>query len=140
MDIQIKHLTSGDEAILERVAIDVFDEAIDPDYLRSYLAEANHHMIVAINANEVVGQIRAVVHKHPDRADELYIDNLGVTPTLQRQGIATKLLDAMLELGRSLGCEEAWLATESNNTQAKGFYESYKALEPEPMVFYLFKL
>jgi ribosomal protein S18 acetylase RimI-like enzyme len=139
MDIQIKHLKVGDEAILGRVAIDVFDEAIDLNYLRIYLAEANHHLIVAIKEGEVVGQIRAVIHKHPDRADELYIDNLGVTPTLQRQGNATKLLNAMLGLGKSLGCEEAWLATESNKGQAKGFYESY-SIKPEGMAFYLFKL
>lgn len=139
MTIEIKRLEPGDEAVLERVALDVFDEAIDPDYLRSYLAEANHKMIVALEDDEVVGQIRAIIHKHPDRPPELYIDNLGVAPTLQRRGIATKLLDAMLELGRSLGCEEAWLATERDNAQAKGFYESYK-VAPEPMVFYLFKL
>jgi ribosomal protein S18 acetylase RimI-like enzyme len=137
--IRIRHLKVGDEAVLERVAADVFDEAIDHNYLSSYLSEANHHMMVAINAGEVVGQIRSVIHKHPDRPPELYIDNLGVTPTLQRQGIATQLLDAMLGLGKTLGCEEAWLATESNNNQAKGFYESYKS-KPEPMVFYLFKL
>ena len=139
MSIQIKHLEVGDEAMLERVATDVFDAEINLDYLRSYLAEASHHMIVAVKDNEVVGQIRAVLHKHPDRPNELYIDNLGVTPTLQRQGIATKLFDAMLELGKRLGCEEAWLATESDNSQAKGFYESH-AVKPEPMVFYLFKL
>jgi ribosomal protein S18 acetylase RimI-like enzyme len=139
MDVQIKRLASGDELILERVAVDVFDEAIDFKRLRLYLAEPNHCMMVAIQADEVVGQIRAVIHKHPDRPDELYIDNLGVTPTLQRQGIATKLLDAMLGLGRGLGCEEAWLATESNNSQAKGFYESY-GVKAEAMVFYLFKL
>jgi aminoglycoside 6'-N-acetyltransferase I len=139
MTIEIKRLVAGDEGILEHVAIDVFDEDIDPNYLAAYLAQPNHYMIVAINDNQVVGQIRAVIHKHPDRADELYIDNLGVTTTLQRQGIATKLLDAMLELGKRLGCEEAWLATESDNTRAKGFYESY-GIKPETMVFYLFKL
>jgi ribosomal protein S18 acetylase RimI-like enzyme len=139
MSIQIKHLVAGDEAILERVAVDVFDEAIDPKRLAAYLAEPNHHMMVALKAGEVVGQIRAVVHKHPDRSDELYIDNLGVTPSLQRQGIASKLLKAMLELGKSLGCKEAWLATERDNTQAKGFYESY-GIKAESMVFYLFKL
>jgi ribosomal protein S18 acetylase RimI-like enzyme len=139
MTLEIKQLGPGDEAILERVATDVFDEMIDPYYLRNYLSQTNHHMIVAIKDDEVVGQIRAVVHKHPDRADELYVDNLGVTPNMQRQGVATKLLDAMFELGRALGCEEAWLATESNNSQAKGFYESYR-VKPEPMVFYLFKL
>jgi ribosomal protein S18 acetylase RimI-like enzyme len=139
MDIQIKKLGAGDEAILERVAIDVFDEAIDFNLLKLYLAEPNHSMIVAIKAGEVVGQIRAVIHKHPDRPDELYVDNLGVTPTLQRQGIATKLLDAMLGVGKSLGCEEVWLGTESDNTQAKGFYESY-GVKPETMLMYLFKL
>jgi ribosomal protein S18 acetylase RimI-like enzyme len=139
MTLEIKQLGPGDEAILERVATDVFDEMIDPYYLRNYLSQTNHHMIVAIKDDEVVGQIRAVVHKHPDRADELYVDNLGVTPNMQRQGVATKLLDAMFELGRALGCEEAWLATESNNSQAKGFYESYR-VKPEPMMFYLFKL
>jgi ribosomal protein S18 acetylase RimI-like enzyme len=139
MTAKIKHLQAGDEDILERVAEDVFDEAIDPTYLRRYLAEANHHMIVAIKDNEVVGQIRAVLHRHPDKSDELYIDNLGVTPTQQRQGIATKLLDAMLELGKRLGCEDAWLATEGDNRQAKGFYESY-GIKPEIMAFYLFNL
>ncbi len=139
MTIEIKHLKAGDEAILGRVAVDVFDEAIDAKWLTAYLAQENHHMIVAIKNGEVVGQIRAVVHKHPDRADELYIDNLGVTPSLQRQGIASKLLNAMLELGKSLGCEDAWLATENNNVQARGFYEAH-GVKAEPMIFYLFKL
>jgi ribosomal protein S18 acetylase RimI-like enzyme len=139
MSIEIKRLKVGDEAVLGRVAEDVFDEAINPHYLRAYLAEPNHHMIVAVKEGEVVGQIRAVIHKHPDRTNELYIDNLGVAPSLQRQGIARKLLDTMLGLGKTLGCEEAWLATESNNSQAKGFYESY-GVKPEIIAFYLFKL
>ncbi len=139
MNVEIKQLNSGDEALLEHVATDVFDEMIDPKHLSSYLAQNNHHMIVAIKAGEVVGQIRAVIHQHPDRPRELYIDNLGVTPSLQRQGIASKLLDAMLGLGKTLGCEEAWLGTESDNARAKGFYESY-SVKAEPMVFYLFKL
>jgi ribosomal protein S18 acetylase RimI-like enzyme len=137
--LELKHVQPGDEAVLGHVAADVFDEAIDSKLLGAYLAEANHHLIVAIKDGEAVGQIRAVIHKHPDRADELYIDNLGVTPSLQRRGIATKLLDAMLGLGKTLGCEDAWLATESGNNQARGFYETY-GIKPETMAFYLFKL
>ncbi len=129
----------GDEAVLARVAADVFDDVVTGAWLTAYLAEPNHHLMVAVTSDEVVGQIRAVLHRHPDRPPELYIDNLGVTPTLQRQGIATKLLGAMLELGKHLGCEEAWLATEHDNSQAKGFYESY-GVRPEAVAFYLFKL
>jgi ribosomal protein S18 acetylase RimI-like enzyme len=139
MNIEIKHLVVGDEAVLNHVAADVFDEAISSKLLTAYLAEANHHLIVALKDGEVVGQIRAVIHKHPDKADELYIDNLGVTPSLQRQGIATRLFSAMLELGKTLGCEDAWLATERDNEQAKRFYESY-GVKPETIAFYLFKL
>jgi ribosomal protein S18 acetylase RimI-like enzyme len=138
MDIEIKRLSVGDEAILGRVAADVFDETIDPKLLTAYLAEANHHLIVAVKDGEVVGQIRAVIHKHPDRADELYIDNLGVTPSLQRQGIATKLFSAMLELGKQANCKDAWLATEQDNEQAKRFYETY-GVRAEAMMFYLFE-
>jgi ribosomal protein S18 acetylase RimI-like enzyme len=136
--LELKHVQPGDEAVLGQVAADVFDETIDSKLLTAYLSEANHHMIVALKDGEVVGQIRAVIHKHPDRPDELYIDNLGVTPSLQRQGIATKLLNAMLELGKILGCKDAWLATEQGNEQAKRFYESY-GIEAEGMMFYLFE-
>ncbi len=137
--LEIKRLAAGDEAILERVAEDVFDAAIDPKRLAAYLAEPGHHLIVAVDAGEVVGQIRAVIHKHPDAASELYIDNLGVTPALQRRGIATKLLDAALALGKALGCEEAWLGTEDANGPARSFYESY-GVQAEMVAMYMFEL
>lgn len=125
--------------MLARVAEDVFDEAIDPKFLSSYLAETNHHMFVAVREGEVVGQIRAVIIKNPDAASQLYIDNLGVTAKLQRQGIATELLKAVMNLGKLLGCEGAWLGTEVDNLQAKGFYESF-GVTLEPMVIYQFKV
>ena len=139
MNVEIKRLTSGDEAILGRVAEDVFDKPVNAKRLSAYLAEPTHHLIVAIKAGEVVGQIAAVLHKHPDKPTELFIDEVGVTPALQRQRIATKLLGAMLEFGKTLGCEEAWLGTENANDEAKGFYESF-GVEAKPIVMYTFAL
>lgn len=139
MNLQIKRLAPGDEAVLARVEKDVFDEAVDATYLNAYLAEPHQHMIVALEEGAVVGQIRAVLYKHPDKADELFIENLGVTPALRRQGIATRLLKTMLELGRDLGCKEAWVATESDNTRARTFYESF-GVEAEAGVVYSFNL
>ncbi|WP_318013572.1 GNAT family N-acetyltransferase [Mesorhizobium sp. CO1-1-4] len=46
------------------------------------------------------------MHRHPDKPTELYIDEVGVSPAFQRQGIARKMLDAMFALGREHGCEE----------------------------------
>ena len=64
-------------------------------------------MLVALRAGEVVAQVAAVIHRHPDKPTELYIDEVGVTPALQRQGIARAMLEQMLALGKALGCAEA---------------------------------
>ena len=70
---------------------------------------------------------------------ELYIDEVGVTPALQRHGIARRMLDEMFALGKALGCEEAWVGTETDNGPARGLYESRGAVA-DPFILYLFKL
>jgi ribosomal protein S18 acetylase RimI-like enzyme len=139
MQIEIKRLTAGDAAILDRVADEVFDEPVDPRRLAAYLAEPGHLMLVALAGLEVVGQCAAVIHRHPDKPTELYIDEVGVTPALQRRGIARTMLDAMLVLGKTMGCEEAWVGTEPDNQPARGLYESH-GVAAEPFVMYAFKL
>ena len=139
MEIEIKHLTSADAAIFDRVAEDVFDEPIDAKRLAAYLSDPSHHMFVAIAGGEVVGQVAGVFYGHPDKPPELFIDEVGVTPALRRQGIARRLLGDMLALGKSLGCQEAWLGTEIDNVPARGLYESF-GVPPERFVMYTFKL
>ena len=139
MNVEIKRLTSADAAILDRVAEDVFDEPIDSGRRAAYLADPRHHMFVAIADGEVVGQVAAVSYRHPDKPPELFIDEVGVTPALRRKGIARKLLNEMLALGKSLGCEEAWLGTEIDNVPARGLYDSF-GIKPAQFVLYTFEL
>src|SRR5262250_726774 len=106
MDIAFKRLTSGDAWILDSVAEDVFDEPIDATRLAAYLADPSHVMMVAIAGEQVVGQCAAVIHRHPDKATELYIDEIGVAPEFKRRGVARRLLEDMLAFGKALGCEE----------------------------------
>jgi aminoglycoside 6'-N-acetyltransferase I len=96
-------------------------------------------MVVAVCGGEVVGQIAAIVHRHPDKLTELYIDEVGVAPALHRQGIARRMLDTMLAIGRSLGCEEAWVGTEPDNVPARTLYES-RGATAEPFMMYVYKL
>jgi aminoglycoside 6'-N-acetyltransferase I len=63
-----------------------------------------------------------VVHKQPDGAPHLYIDNLGVAPAEQRQGLGRILLVSLLAWGKQYGCELCWVATETDNAQALAFY------------------
>jgi ribosomal protein S18 acetylase RimI-like enzyme len=139
MQLEIREVKSGDEALFDRVAGDVFGGPIDRDRLAAYLAAPDHHMLVAIHAGEVVAQVAAVIHRHPDKATELYIDEVGVTPALQRQGLARRMLEQMLALGKTLGCEEAWVGTEHDNDPARGLYES-RGAAAEPFVMYVYKL
>jgi ribosomal protein S18 acetylase RimI-like enzyme len=106
---------------------------------RAYLAEPGHHMLVALHGGEVVAQIAAIVHRHPDKPTELYIDEVGVTPALQRQGIARRMVEDMFTLGKALGCEETWVGTEPDNAPARGLYES-RGAAAEPYVMYVYKL
>jgi ribosomal protein S18 acetylase RimI-like enzyme len=139
MDVTIKRLTSADAAILDHIADDVFDEPVDRDRLVAYLAATGHFMLVAVADGVVVGQCAAVIHRHPDKPTELYLDEVGVAPNFQRQGIARRLVDEMLALGRAEGCEEAWVGTEHDNVPAQRLYGSGGAAA-EPFLMYVFKL
>ena len=124
MAIVIHGVTAENADLLAKVADDVFDEDITPDRLGPFLAAAGHVMFVAVEADLVVGQIRGMVHVQPDRASDLYIDNLGVAPSHKRRGIGRQLIAALVRWGEAQGCTYAWLATESDNDEAISFYES----------------
>lgn len=121
--------------LLSCVADDVFDAPIDPAQLVAYLAAPGHLMVIALAADLVVGQVRGMIHWHPDQPAELYIDNLGVAPSRRREGVATRLLDELTAWGRSLGCGSVWLGTEVANVAARTLY-SGRGLETQTFVLF----
>lgn len=140
MAILVRRILAGDEAAFQLIAPDVFDEPIDRLRLHEYLRQPGHVMVLAFDGETVVGQCAAVIHRHPDKATELYVDEVGTASTHLRQGIARAMMDEMFRWGRELGCEEAWLGTELDNVAANGLYRGYKPSEDEAMQFYVFKL
>lgn len=136
--IEIVRIAPANAALLDRVAPDVFDEPIRPDRLAAYLASPDNLLLVAVDDGLVVAQCAAVVHRHPDRATELYLDNLGTEPAWQRRGIARRLIEEMLALGRAAGCKEAWIGTEVDNAPARALYAQF--VPGETVVFYTWEL
>jgi aminoglycoside 6'-N-acetyltransferase I len=127
-------------SLFARIAPEVFDHDVAPAGLADYLAQPGHHLFVAVADGLIVGQLSAVVHRHPDRRPtELYVDEVGVSPAYQRRRIASALIDAAFALGRSLGCTEAWLATEPDNDPARALYAP-RAGPVEDVVMYVFRL
>lgn len=135
MDVSIQVITKRNALILDDVAEDVFDDDIDEDRLAAYLDEKNHILCVAVDEGLVVGHVRAIIHHHPDAPPELYIDNAGVTPEFQRQGIAKRLVQEIVAIGRERGCEDIWVGTESDNESAKALYRSF-GLDMSVMVMF----
>jgi aminoglycoside 6'-N-acetyltransferase I len=123
--MQIKLLNAGDEAVLQAVAPDVFDNLLDAAAAAAFLADPNHHLAVAIDAGLVIGFVSAVQHFHPDKPKpELWINEVGVADSHQRQGIARRLMETMLDKGREQGCGEAWVLTNRSNVAAMRLYAS----------------
>ncbi|TIX65767.1 MAG: GNAT family N-acetyltransferase, partial [Mesorhizobium sp.] len=78
MDVEIVRLNPGDDALVMRAAEEVFDEPVRPDRLAAYLREPAHFIIIAVAEGIVVGQCAAVIHRHPDKVSEFYVDEVGI--------------------------------------------------------------
>jgi ribosomal protein S18 acetylase RimI-like enzyme len=135
---KVKLLGPADADLLDKVAADVFDDPIVKSSAEEFLNDARHRLVVALEGNLVVGFASAVVYLHPDKpAPELWINEIGVAPTHQRQGIGKLLLQSLLDNAKESGCIEAWVLTERENSAAMAMYRSAGGIEemPDPTMF-----
>jgi ribosomal protein S18 acetylase RimI-like enzyme len=136
MAIEIKVLGSDDVAVLVNVAPDVFDDSVDPRMAAAFLRDSRHHLVVAIENDQVIGFVSAVHYIHPDKPrPELWINEIGVAPTHQGGGIGSDLLRSMLEVGRRNGCREAWVLTNRANDPAMRLYASNGGTASDAVMF-----
>src|SRR5947208_10650409 len=98
MTIEIKILQSANAQLLDHLPPGLFDKRINPALAAEFLGDPRHHLVVAIDASEVVGFISAVDYIHPDKPRELWINEVAVAPSHQGRGIGKRLLAAMLDL------------------------------------------
>ncbi|HTQ12328.1 MAG TPA: GNAT family N-acetyltransferase [Rhizomicrobium sp.] len=139
--IEVRMLRPGEEAALARAAPEVFDNAVDPALAREFLADPHHHIAVALDRGVVVGFASGVDYVHPDKPRELFVNEVGVAPTHRGQGIGKRVVAALLDHGRAVGCKVAWVLTDRDNKAARALYESCgaEALSDET-VHYEFRL
>jgi ribosomal protein S18 acetylase RimI-like enzyme len=137
----IRILERGDEGVLDAVAPDVFDDPIDARAAREFLGDPRHRLAVAIDDGVVVGFVSAVLYVHPDKpSPELWINEVGVAPSHQGQGIARRLLEATLADAQTAGCREAWVLTDETNQAARRLYQSGGGEPSDGHVMFTFRL
>jgi len=140
MAVEVRILRAGDALVLDRVADEVFDRPVDAALRSEFLGDPRHHLAVGIAERVVVGFASAVHYVHPDKPAQLWVNEVAVSPAWRRQGVATKILAALLALGRDLGCSEAWVLTDGANTAARELYKAAGGIEDGPIIMVTFPL
>ncbi len=82
------------------------------------LENPNARFFVALCNGEVAGYIGA-----HNIVGEVYITNVAVNPSYRRQGVATKLIERLVEISRAENAEFITLEVRVSNTSAQALYE-----------------
>lgn len=133
--VTIKVLSTSDIHLLLNVADDVFDNPVDEILAREFLADPRHHIVAAIDDGVMIGFASAVHYIHPDKPPELWINEVGVAPSHQKQGVGKAIMKEMLRLGHELGCKAAWVLTEKENEAANGLYKSAGGVKSDAVMY-----
>jgi aminoglycoside 6'-N-acetyltransferase I len=135
--MMIRELGSDDAGLLAAVAPEVFDHEVAPARVREFLDDPRHHIVVALDEGLVVGFASGVHYIHPDKPPELWINEVAVASTHQREGIGRQVIERLLDVGRALGCVEAWVLTENDNQAAIGLHASVGGIRAatDPVMF-----
>lgn len=140
MTIAVRLLGSDEADVLDNVAPDVFDHQIHPRWCAEFFADPRHHLVVALDGDLVVGMASGVQYVHPDKAPELWINEVAVAPTHHGQGIGRRLVTTLVQHGATLGCGEAWVLTSPANEPARRMYVAAGAVDDELTVMYTYRM
>lgn len=131
MDITIRRLQPGDEQLALQVVSDLvpIDErdgrGPSTGHLQLLLGQDTNYLIVAISGNAPVGFLTA--YRMPALscdASMVYIFEIEVASSYQRQGIGKQLINLLKKLCLESDVEDIWVGTENENVAAKRLYES----------------
>jgi GNAT superfamily N-acetyltransferase len=137
--MKYKLLSSGDKKLLDTSEHGLFDGDIQPELGSQFLSDPRHHIAVAIEGATIVGFASAVRYIHPDKPDELWINEVAVVKAYRRKGVADALLKLLFQCGRELGCKEAWVLADESNTPAHQLYSKLGGV-PKMQIMYSFRL
>ena len=102
----------------------LFDNPVDPDAARAFLADPGHVMVLAYDEKTAVAFATGTVLLHPDKAPSFFVNEVATSGSHLRRGLATRCTAALMEIARARGCQGIWLATEPDNGPALGLYRA----------------
>jgi ribosomal-protein-alanine N-acetyltransferase len=120
MDIKISQMNEEDLNILKDILIEDFDEFWSFSTLKEELACTNSYYIVAKENNNIVGfaGIKKIL-------DEVDLMNIVTQKSKRNFGIASMLLENLINKSIELGASVMTLEVDENNSPALHLYEKY---------------
>ena len=113
----------GDEGEIVRFA-EAFDNDLLPDERTRFLDDDRHLLLLGYVGDRPAGFVSAVEVFHPDKASELFLNEIGVMERDRRRGVARALIEELRRVGQELGCAGMWVLTDETNTAAMNLYAS----------------
>ncbi len=98
----------------------VFPAPWSAEGFRYELSNPRARVLVARSGTEVVGYVCVWLLQC-----ELKINNVAVRDDWRRRGLGARLLETVLQLGRSEGCDEATLEVRASNVVAVSLYRRF---------------
>ena len=128
--MEIRHLGPGDtDAVL--AAWKLFDRTPNTGWTDRFLAERNHHLLIAYVEDEPAGFVSGIETTHPDKGTEMLLYELGVDDAHRLQGIGTALTTALRDLARHRGNRGMWVIIDHGDEIPAATYRAAGATERE---------
>lgn len=122
--MEVRRLGPGEEQAVH-AAGHLFDDKPDPEATRRFLAEPNHHLLVAYDdTGKPLGFVSGVETTHPDKGTEMFVYELAVDEPVRRRGIGRALVHALEALARERGCYGMFVFADDDNRAARATYSS----------------
>lgn len=128
-DFVIRLVGPEDEPLILAQREGLFDYAADPEQTRAFLASELCEMVIAVEGEDILSFASGTILLHPDKDPSMFINEVGTRDDYQRQGLATKVTQALIARARALDCDGIWLGTEPDNAPALGLYRKLGAEE-----------
>ncbi len=102
----------------------LFDDPARADATGRFLAQDNHHLLVAERRGRPVGFVSGVETVHPDKGAEMLLYELAVDEGARRRGVGSALVRALAELATARRCYSLWVLVDADNDPALATYRS----------------
>lgn len=127
----IRALTKDDMPQLARLYYQFWEEDSDPVNMKAAFdaitAAGSHILLCAQEGDRLIGSVMGIIcaELYGDCRPFLVVENMIVDQNYRRKSIGKSLLSALEQQARSRNCTQMILVTETDRSDACGFYENY---------------